>query len=176
MISERGTYYIDPYTPNDLQNYISYWKTDYEKNNLPDFQELPPIRRDEPIDSKFDDVISRKPDTKDIRRKKEVVAQKTSSGTELRTYRLALAATGEYTAFHGGTVAGAVAAMSTSMNRINGVYEREVAIRMVLVADNDLLVYTNAAEDPYTNDDGGTLLSENQSNIDAVIGLSLIHI
>ncbi|MCS5568109.1 MAG: thrombospondin type 3 repeat-containing protein [Pseudomonadales bacterium] len=170
VISERGTYYIDPYTPNDLQNYISYWKTDYEKNNVRVFQELPPIRRDEPVDSKFDDVISRKPDTKDVRRKKEVVAQKTSSGTELRTYRLALAATGEYTAFHGGTVAGAVAAMSTSMNRINGVYEREVSIRMVLVADNDLLVYTNAAEDPYTNDDGGTLLSENQSNIDAVIG------
>ena len=23
VISERGTYYIDPYTPNDLQNYIS---------------------------------------------------------------------------------------------------------------------------------------------------------
>ena len=101
---------------------------------------------------------------------KEFIAQKTSSGTELRTYRLALAVTGEYTAFHGGTVTGAMAAMNTSMNRINGVYEREVAIRMVLVADNDLLVYTNAAEDPYTNDDGGTLLSENQSNIDAVIG------
>ncbi|MEC9240418.1 MAG: zinc-dependent metalloprotease family protein, partial [Pseudomonadota bacterium] len=170
VISERGAYYIDPYSPKDLRHYISYWKTEYQKNNAPVFQELPPIRRDAPVDSKFDDVIRRKEATKEVLRKRDVVAQKTSSGTELRTYRLALAVTGEYTTFHGGTVAGAVAAMNTTVNRINGVYEREVAIRMVLVADNDLLVYTNAAEDPYTNDDGGTLLSENQTNIDAVIG------
>ena len=170
VISERGAYYIDPYSPKDLRHYISYWKTEYEKNNVPVFQELPPIRRDASVDSKFDDVIRRKEATKEVLRKRDIVAQKTSSGTELRTYRLALAVTGEYTTFHGGTVAGAVAAMNTTVNRINGVYEREVAIRMVLVADNDLLVYTNAAEDPYTNDDGGTLLSENQTNIDAVIG------
>ena len=170
VISEGDSYYIDPYSPNDLQRYISYWKTEYEKNNVPVFEEIPPIRRNESVDSKFDDVIRRKEATKEVLRKRDVVAQKTSSGTELRTYRLALAVTGEYTTFHGGTVAGAVAAMNTTVNRINGVYEREVAIRMVLVADNDLLVYTNAAEDPYTNDDGGTLLSENQTNIDAVIG------
>ncbi|MEY3237981.1 MAG: hypothetical protein RI883_2082, partial [Bacteroidota bacterium] len=89
---------------------------------------------------------------------------------ELRTYRLALAATGEYTQFHGGTVAGALAAQVTSMNRVNGVYEREMAIRMTIIANNNLIIYTNGTTDPYTNNNGGTMLNENQTNINAVIG------
>ncbi|MBI1764043.1 MAG: VCBS repeat-containing protein, partial [Acidobacteria bacterium] len=93
-----------------------------------------------------------------------------TGGTTLRTYRLALAATGEYTAFHGGTVAGALSAMVTSMNRVNGVYEREVAVRMVLVANNDSVIFTNAATDPYTNSSGSTMLGQNQTTLDSVIG------
>lgn len=96
------------------------------------------------------------------------------SGSTLRTYRLALAGTGEYTTKvcqpNPAGVACGMAAMVTSMNRVNGVYEREVAILMVLVANNDLLVYTNPNTDPYTNSNGSTMLGENQANIDAVIG------
>jgi hypothetical protein len=94
----------------------------------------------------------------------------TVSGTQLRTYRLAMAATGEYTAFHGGTVAGALAAINTTMNRVNAVYEREVAVRMVLIANNNLIIYTNASTDPYTNSDGGAMLDQNINNLNSVIG------
>ncbi len=45
-----------------------------------------------------------------------------------------------------------------------------LAIRMVLVANNDLVVYTDPATDPYTNDSGFAMLGENQANLDAVIG------
>ena len=41
------------------------------------------------------------------------------TGSQLRTYRLAMAATGEYTAFHGGTVALGLAAIVTSVNRVD---------------------------------------------------------
>ena len=41
----------------------------------------------------------------------------------LRTYRLAISATGEYTQYHGGTKALALAAMNTTMTRVNGIYE-----------------------------------------------------
>jgi hypothetical protein len=95
---------------------------------------------------------------------------KVSSGATLRTYRIAVAATGEYTAFHGGSVAGALGAIVSTINRVNGIYEREVAVRMVLVADNDRVIYTDGATDPYTNSNGSTLLGENQANLDAVIG------
>ena len=62
-----------------------------------------------------------------------------------------------------------MAAIVTAMNRVNQVYEDEVAIRMILVANNDLVVYT-VEPDPYTNNDGGAMLAQNQANLDLVIG------
>lgn len=93
------------------------------------------------------------------------------SGPQLRTYRLAVATTGEYTAFHGGTVAGGLAAVVTAVNRMNLIYERDLAIRMTLVPNNDLLIYTNAATDPFTNpSSASTTAQQNHTNTDAVIG------
>lgn len=92
------------------------------------------------------------------------------SGQQLRTYRLAVAATGEYTQFQGGSVAAGQAAIVTSVNRLNEVYEQDLSIRMVLVPNNSNLVYTNPSTDPYTNNDTSALLDENQQNIDSVIG------
>jgi len=79
---------------------------------------------------------------------KGLAAPLTVSGNNLRTYRLAVAATGEYTQYQGGTVAAGMAAIVTAINRVTGVYESEVAIRLVLVANNNLIVYTNASTDP----------------------------
>ncbi len=92
------------------------------------------------------------------------------SGTQLRVYELANAATGEYTAFHGGSVPQALAAVVTAINRVTGIYETELSIRLALVGNNASLIYTNAATDPYTNNDGNTMLNENQANVDGVIG------
>ena len=89
-----------------------------------------------------------------------------------RTYRIAVAATAEYTAFHGGTVAAGQAAIATTMSRVNEILESELAIHLELVADNDRLVYTDAANDPYANGDAFAMLRENQSNLDSVIGSS----
>ena len=92
------------------------------------------------------------------------------SGTELRTYRTAVAATGEYVAFHGGTVGLGQAAIVTAINRVSGIYESELSVRLQLVASNSSLVYTNSATDPYSNSNASALLTENQANVDAVIG------
>ena len=94
-----------------------------------------------------------------------------SSGTHVRTYRLALAATAEYTAaVSAGTpsVAKAQAAIVTAINRINAIYEKEVAIRFSLV-DNSNIIFTDAANDGYSNDNGFTLLSENKAKLDSII-------
>ncbi len=89
---------------------------------------------------------------------------------ELKTYRLAVAATGEYTSFHGGTVEDALAAMITTMNRVIGVYERDFGVSFTLIENVTDIIYTNAASDPYTNGNPGAMIGENQTNIDNVIG------
>ncbi len=94
---------------------------------------------------------------------------------QLRRYDLALACTGEYANFHGSNTTNnnksfAAAAMATSLNRVNGIYERDATLTMVLVANNDNLIYLNGATDPYTNNNGGTMLGENISTCNSVIG------
>jgi hypothetical protein len=93
-----------------------------------------------------------------------------SNGATLRTYRLAVAATGEYTKFHGGTVAGALRAIVTTVNRVNAVYENDLAISLRLVGDETKVIYTDPDRDPYTNLNAHKLVDENQRNLDAVLG------
>jgi hypothetical protein len=97
------------------------------------------------------------------------VTQVISTGN-LRTYRLACAATAEYTAYFGGTVSAGLSAIVTAINRVSGVYETEVGISLVLVANNDQIVYTNTATEPYSNGNPTALLAQNQATLDAVVG------
>jgi hypothetical protein len=88
----------------------------------------------------------------------------------LVTYKVAIAATGEYTAKHGGTVKGALSAINTTLNRINQVFERDLGIHLKLVENNDLLIHTNADSDPYFADSQVGLVIQNQDYIDQIIG------
>lgn len=152
-----GTVYIDPFSRGDVSHYISYYAHDFQPSPDKQFSETLPLGAD---------GAALRAELAELR-SQGVLAP---SGSELRTYRLAMAATGEYTAFHGGTVPAAMAAIVTTVNRVTGIYEREVAARMVLIANNDLIVYTNPATDPYTNNNGSAMLGQNQTNLDAVIG------
>ena len=93
-------------------------------------------------------------------------------GQTRRDYSLALACTGEYGQFHGGTVSSVLSAMNTSINRINSIVEPELAIRLNLIPDNDDLIFLNGSTDPYTNSNGGAMLSQNQTTIDGIIGFN----
>jgi hypothetical protein len=162
ILSPSGTVLIDPYAKGDTTNYITYWKRDAANlagNFLCNFKDSESVPNSAGGG----------------------VAPAVTSGTQLRTYRLALACTVEYaTAVGSNTVAGALAAEVLIMNRVNGVYERDVAIHMTIVANNNLITYAadnlscggacTTANDPYTNNDGQTMLGENQANIDTVIG------
>ena len=96
-----------------------------------------------------------------------------SVGPTLRTYRLALATTGEYSVAVCGaspTKACVAAELVVAVNRVTGIYEREVAVRMVLIAGNDAVIYLDGATDPYTNSNGSAMLGQNQTTLDSVIG------
>jgi PKD repeat protein len=56
-----------------------------------------------------------------------------------------------------------------AVNRVTGIYEREVSVHLTLVANNDLIIF-NTPADPYVNDQGLTMLATNQVTIDAIIG------
>jgi len=173
VISPMGNYYIDPLKGNNTGSasaYISYTRKAFYQTNREVFRESAPLPIEVPDDPKWNDVIQRKGSESKITQDDPSIKKKPSSGAELRTYRLALAVTGEYTAFHGGTVEGALAAMNTTMVRVNGIFETEVAIRMVLIDNTDELIYTDAETDPYSNNSGFDMLGENQATIDEIIG------
>jgi chitodextrinase len=103
----------------------------------------------------------------------EIAARPNADDAILRTFRLAMSVTGEYTAYFGGTKALALAAINASMTRVNGVFEKDFAVRMVLIANNDAVIYTAAASDPYSaaaTGSGGAWNAELQNTLTSVIG------
>jgi hypothetical protein len=160
ILSNQGTIFVEPAAIGDTENYISFYKSDVPRSA-----------------DGFSCLIGEDllPQTEQLSFVPQAPA--VTNGTQLRTYRLALAATGEYTNVFrqaGDTdvqaKTRALAQMNTTMNRVNQVYERDLAIRMVIVANTDLVIYTDGTSDPYTNNSGSTMLSENQTNLDNVIG------
>lgn len=92
-----------------------------------------------------------------------------SSTQSYKTMRLALSCTGEYTSFFGGTVAGALGGMNATMTRVNGIMEIDLAIHLNIIANNNLIIFTNAATDPYSIASVGT----DQDNADNLQGWNL---
>ena len=157
VTSDLGTYYIDTYT-KDLNNYIVYNRKDITSPRsfgcLTDESQL---TLDQGKFSTDETMIN---------------------DGNFRQYRLAIACTVEYAAFHltaAGTPATAtlaqkkavvLSAMVVSMTRLNGVYEREMSLRMNLVANNDLIIFIDS--DAFTN--SPTMIDEIQPVVDAAIG------
>ena len=152
IFTSDGTVFIDPYSKANVINYISYYKKDF----------IPPPDKRMPEYNPDDKILS-----KDITGNIPLAP----SGTQLRTYRLALAADSNYYNFQGGTKPLTMAAMVTSINRVNFVYEREVAIHMNIIAGDDQLIFPGTTSPyPYTVTAACALRPENQTKIDAVIG------
>ena len=151
---DNGTEFIEPYT-SDNAVYVAFDAKTRVKNSLP-----------------FNCG------TEDVAINHDMVAQAEAQTSRadnqvFRTYRLALSCTGEYGAYHGGTVAGALAAMNTTMTRVNGVLDIDMAVKLEIIAGNAAVVYTNAATDPYSAagvGSGGAWNTELQNNLTNVLG------
>lgn len=157
------TYFIDPYTDLNSDWYVVYYKKQYSKSlNSRMHCEL-----NESSDIHTENVAI------DLSGQTiEPISFKTN-GLNKRNYRLALACTMEYSTAVGGatpTKASVMSAMVTTMNRVNGVFERDFSMHATLVANNDDLIYLPGGTDPYTNNNGSTMLGQNQSNVNTIIG------
>lgn len=150
-----GDVYIDPYAKKDIENYIIYKKSDLINKNPR--------------------VCETKEEETALEKKNVQKTVTPSVGTQIRIFRMAVACTGEYaiaaTGSSSPTVAQTLSAIVTSINRVNGVYEQEVASRLVLVDNETSVIFTNPNTDPFNgNDNAGTLISESQTQITALIG------
>jgi hypothetical protein len=151
---DRPTVYIDPLNTND-KFYVVFSRKDAVNYRTP-FQCLVEDAAHAQTEATSGEAIRNADDAR------------------LRTYRLALAASGEYsTYFLDGTEttdaqrkSKVLAAMNTAMTRTNGIYERDFGIRMVLISNNDAIIYLNASTDPWTTEYN----TKTQQTIDAVIG------
>ena len=156
VLSVAGAWYIDPYSKANTSDYIVYFKKDYFNFEKSQFKELPPIAEDGYSIPKS-------------------IQSGTCIGDQLRTYRLAVACTGEYAQAATGlgtpSVSQTLSCITTTVNRVDGIYESEIAVRMVLIATESSIVYTNPATDPFTgNNNAGTLITQSQTTINSVIG------
>lgn len=147
--TSEGTQFIDPYSTSG-NIYTVYAKRNLGERNF-DF-ECGVI--DDPL---LDRAANNNP-----------MARNADDGM-LRNYRLAIACTGEYATFHGGTEAGAMAAIVVTITRVNAVFERDLSITMTLVANNTSIVFTDAATDPFNNDNTNILINQSQSVINSTI-------
>jgi hypothetical protein len=137
--------------------YLSYFQHDKTRSNSNAFHKQEPKR----VNNEFLITGSRLD-------KKAKAVQITSATSSIKTYQLAISASGEYSTFHGGTKTKVLGELVTLVNRLNDVYGRDLAIQFQLVANNDQLIHLDAATDPFNNDDqdGGI----NTAIIDGIIG------
>ena len=145
MSAGRSTAFIDPYTEN-TQFYIVYNKASlvgdqqtFECLTTEDVH-LPSLENDRRANASF------RADTDD---------------KVLRTYRLAQSCTAEYGNIFRGNTADPIATqkgrvqaqMAITMTRVNGIYENDLAITMIFVANNDALIYVGVTNsDPWSNE------------------------
>ncbi|PQO26037.1 hypothetical protein C5Y96_21540 [Blastopirellula marina] len=177
VLSPEGSYLIDPYYHLEDDYYTSYFRSDIIAPDL----DAPGFNFNFGVEDHDDGIED--PDANALALAGEAISNfnldlnpvARSTAGELRVYRAAIAANGEYTQFFGGTVANGLAAVTTAMNRISGIFETELGIRMELVANNDQIIFTDPANDPYSdintfNDLITTTAGENQTAVTNAIG------
>lgn len=153
----EGLAFLKPYAKGDTAHYLSYYEYDLPVN-------IEPFHCGT-VDEKLVIPSNDLPET-------------VAGDCQLRTYRLAIAVTGEYaTSTLGASSAGTPADEAivtdhivTSINQINGWYERDLSARFILIANLTDIFYFNGATDPYTNSNSISMLAENINNLGTTIG------
>jgi hypothetical protein len=160
VLSTNGSVYIEPYTAGDTHHYITYFKDELEDGfNPPECEVSDDLQRGLARDLGAAELPA------------------AAVGGSLRTYRLALATTVEYTtnSTYGGNKTATLTKLNTIVNLINAIYEREASIRFQLVT-GELSIIFDAEPDGFTNSSVGTMLSENQGVLNAQLGSSAYDI
>lgn len=149
----RDTAMIDPYQKGDTENYLVYNKSEYGASGDEFYCNVEKtMKKITETDYKTDFLPS---------------APEFTFGASLRTYRIAVATTGEWSRNAAGYTdtqtplqirQAAFGVVVTTVNRLNGIYTRELASKFQIVnpnLDNEQtnIIFDNPATDPYNNTD-----------------------
>jgi len=160
--TENGQLYINPYTFSGREYQVFFRKNSI--NNL-EFGCL------------FDEQGSEK-NSRPMNNNTSSLADVDDS--TLRSYRLAVATTGEYAQYHvnltgnngsSDTVKKQIVmdAIVAVVDRVNDIYERDIAVTFTLVSNNNI-IYLDGNTDPFNNNDTQTLINQSQQVIDGLVG------
>jgi hypothetical protein len=169
--SSKGTIYIDPYQKGDTENYLVFYKHEFGASDNEFFCR---------VENQMSKIIESNSEFAFL----PSTPSAFSFGTAVRTYRIAVATTGEWSRNAAGFTEGmpantirtnALAVVTTTVNRLNGIYIRELASTFQLVnppVDNDAtnIIFDDPATDPYDNSDKTAQLTINQTTVDARVG------
>lgn len=95
-----------------------------------------------------------------------------TTGDKLRTYRVAVSMDPQVCVnVCGGTVAGGLSGVTAAVNALNTLWEKEFSIRLILVANNDLVIFTNTSSHPFDTSGRTEMMQSNGSVLSSFIGL-----
>ena len=152
ILSDQGAIVVAPYGRDNTDDYLSYYlRDDPQEQNA--FHCL--VTEVEQVQSK---LLQTAP-----------FAPQLTEGVTRRTYRLAVAATAEYTALQG-TVPLAVSGINTLIASVNTIFNKELSIQLQLINNENAIIFTDAQTDGYTSGNLTNMIAENQSKLDTVIG------
>lgn len=93
-----------------------------------------------------------------------------NNGVTLRTYRMAIATTGEFYQAQGNNNTAVLAKINNYLNLLNEIYENEVAAHFNLIGNNTAILFTNPATDGLDPATVNTQLNTSQTVINGTIG------
>jgi subtilisin-like proprotein convertase family protein len=101
---------------------------------------------------------------------KAIAAERGAGLVTLRKYRLAVSTTGEYAQFHGGTTNSVMSAITQAVNFIVAIQERDWAVRLELIPNNDTLIYFDPDTDPFEGPLIPNWIGDNPAAINSRVG------
>ncbi len=156
--TETTQIYIDNYSDNNPNYYITYDVSDHH-------EELP-------AGVAFCGGHEDASELMDLYGNGEYELRTPGEEVMLRKYRLAMACTGEFGQIKGSKAA-AIESIVQGSNRVNLTLELEAAITFELIANNDDLVFTDPATDPYSDAHlGREILQQNTGVLNSIVGIN----
>jgi hypothetical protein len=145
VTSDRGTAYVDPYRGGETGRCVVY-----DKRALV-------------LDEVFECLAqgSGEAEARELEAKASGGVSTIDTGAFLRKYVIVVACTYEYAQAHGGTKNSAFLAIGTTINRVNEIFRRDLAIELTLKRVDDLLF--TSVDDGYTNGNPNKMQFENET-------------